>query len=993
MEGPAGSHDTNSNPLGLQCEYAKSSRSTCRVCDEAIPKGELRLAILVERDQAPAMLIPAWHHPACFFEHHREKATSPGEFDGIEKLRTQDRAVIAALINGEPIPDSPKEEPEEEVAAGQKSYKKGTVSGSEAPLKKGKEVMGRESETGRSLRSTRSKNKRSLEEEDPPEENGAAEKRHRKDDSIKTEAIEASHSTLSGPDGSYAAAISEANAKLRDQSNAIWAVKDNIAKHSVRKNKQLYKHILHLNGINVSDHYSESDMIAILADAMVFGVTEMCPECERSRLIPGEYHYRCPTYLEWGQCAYHTSEPKFMKFSVPGDVDVEWLHDYQYTPRDRVFLHKAVDASPLSASKLKSDIAARRAEAEAKIIETDKPFEGRTIACAGKLAHNQSHYQQLIESGGGALSKTVTSSVWFVISTRTEVDKNSNKIKQAAEAGVDVVDASYVTDCIEQKRRFNFRDAKYLLVSNSNARAPARPEERKRKGESLETEQKPKTARLTLKGGAVVNPESMLEDTHHVLHDGKLLWSVVLSRTDVERNLNMYYKLQVLEPDDGSSDYYLFRSWGRVGTSRGGTKLEDFDKQTAKEEFQRLYEEKCGNEFGKPPIKHPGMLFPLEVDFGEDDDFALMSSVTPGSKTQLAKPIQEIIKLIFDVQAMKQTLRAMEIDLSKMPLGKLSTNMIMAAYKVLADALNLVTDGVGSRTRVLTLSNQFFTLIPHDFGGNSAPLLDNEEIIRSKLEMLDAIKDIEIATSLLKDEKIEKGTEDEDPVDVHYRKLRAHMEVLERSSEEFKIVEQCAKTTHAPTHTDYSLVIEDVLKVNREGEEERFKEFEDLHNKKLLWHGSRLTNFAGILSQGLRIAPPEAPVTGYMFGKGIYFADMVSKSANYCCADLEQRTGLLLLSEVALGDMYEITKAEFIEELPKGKTSTKGCGQTGPKEFISLPGTDDVQVPMGPPTQQKLCGKSRKSDLFYNEYIVYNVEQVRIRYLVKVKFDFGRRRR
>jgi hypothetical protein len=39
-------------------------------------------------------------------------------------------------------------------------------------------------------------------------------------------------------------------------------------------------------------------------------------------------------------------------------------------------------------------------------------------------------------------------------------------------------------------------------------------------------------------------------------------------------------------------------------------------------------------------------------------------------------------------------------------------------------------------------------------------------------------------------------------------------------------------------------------------------------NKTLLWHGSRLTNWTGILSQGLRIAPPEAPVTGYMFGKG-----------------------------------------------------------------------------------------------------------------------------
>jgi len=46
-----------------------------------------------------------------------------------------------------------------------------------------------------------------------------------------------------------------------------------------------------------------------------------------------------------------------------------------------------------------------------------------------------------------------------------------------------------------------------------------------------------------------------------------------------------------------------------------------------------------------------------------------------------------------------------------------------------------------------------------------------------------------------------------------------------------------------------------------------------------LWHGSRITNFVGILSQGLRIAPPEAPASGYAFGKGLYFADMFEKSA------------------------------------------------------------------------------------------------------------------
>lgn len=74
-----------------------------------------------------------------------------------------------------------------------------------------------------------------------------------------------------------------------------------------------------------------------------------------------------------------------------------------------------------------------------------------------------------------------------------------------------------------------------------------------------------------------------------------------------------------------------------------------------------------------------------------------------------------------------------------------------------------------------------------------------------------------------------------------------------------------------------------ILFVNflRQGEEDRYKKFSDFPNRMLLWHGSRLTNWVGILGQGLRIAPPEAPVTGYMFGKGVYFADLVSKSANY----------------------------------------------------------------------------------------------------------------
>ncbi|KIH48394.1 Poly(ADP-ribose) polymerase catalytic domain protein, partial [Ancylostoma duodenale] len=83
------------------------------------------------------------------------------------------------------------------------------------------------------------------------------------------------------------------------------------------------------------------------------------------------------------------------------------------------------------------------------------------------------------------------------------------------------------------------------------------------------------------------------------------------------------------------------------------------------------------------------------------------------------------------------------------------------------------------------------------------------------------------------------------------------------------------------------------------------------------------TNYGGILSQGLRIAPPEAPVTGYMFGKGVYFADMVSKSANYCRVG-QGDDGLMLLCDVALGKVKpEVNAAMHSLDTIKGYNSVQ----------------------------------------------------------------------
>jgi hypothetical protein len=126
--------------------------------------------------------------------------------------------------------------------------------------------------------------------------------------------------------------------------------------------------------------------------------------------------------------------------------------------------------------------------------------------------------------------------------------------------------------------------------------------------------------------------------------------------------------------------------------------------------------------------------------------------------------------------------------------------------------------------------------------------------------MLNSLLDIEIAYNILKVD----SSNQEDPIDLHYKKLQCEMEVLEKKSEEFKRLVEYVNNTHGSTHSHFSISVKDILKIKRGNEEETFDKFKSLHNRKLLWHGSRLTNFVGILSQGLRIAPPEAPCTGYM---------------------------------------------------------------------------------------------------------------------------------
>ena len=130
----------------------------------------------------------------------------------------------------------------------------------------------------------------------------------------------------------------------------------------------------------------------------------------------------------------------------------------------------------------------------------------------------------------------------------------------------------------------------------------------------------------------------------------------------------------------------------------------------------------------------------------------------------------------------------------------------------------------------------------------------------------------------------------------------------------------------------------------------------------------------------MRIAPKEAPCSGYAFGKGIYTADLVGKSLGYTCYSGSNDIATFVLIEVACGNQLETTKCGNFADLPAGKHSTKFVHDYCPDPAGNETWFGDVNVPLG---------KVKSSTWMRGqEYIVYNTNQVKIRYLVRCKVGY-----
>ncbi|KAM8832738.1 poly [ADP-ribose] polymerase 1 [Spinachia spinachia] len=1001
-----------------KAEYAKSGRASCKKCKENIAKDSLRMAIMVQSPMFDGK-VPHWHHFSCFWL--RAAAQSPADISGYSDLRWEDQEKVKKAIEsggatggkGEQKSGAKGQKTLNEFAVEYAKSNRSTCKGCDQKIEKDqirvskKTVDAEKPQLGlidrwyhtacfvsrreelvfkseysaaqlKGFNALRAEDKEELEKRLP---------------AVKTEGKRQSDE-VDGPSKKQKKEEEDEKKKLDDQlknqSQLIWGLKDKLKKFCSTNDM---KELLIANGQEVPS--GESNVVDSLADAMAFGAPEACKECKGQLVFKGDAYYCSGDISAWTKCVFKTPTPIRRDWVTPKEFhEVPFLKKFKFKRQDRVY---PKEAPAQSLPKVKAEPLASASSAPTECLPegapADKPLTGMKLLTVGKMTKNKEELKVLVEEMGGKITATANKAS-LCLSTKKEVEKMTKKMEEARDAGVRVVSEDFLADIKSSGKALQELVSLHAIspwgaevkveAQASSVASKSGPLATKSTGKVKVKEEegssKSKKMKLTVKGGAAVDPDSGLENSAHVLEQGGRMYSATLGLVDIVRGTNSYYKLQLLE-DDVQKRYWVFRSWGRVGTTIGGNKLDKvYDKNAALDSFLGVYKEKTGNDWSSSNFtKYPNKFYPLEIDYGQDEEAVKRLTASGGTKSKLAKPVQELIKMIFDVESMKKAMVEFEIDLQKMPLGKLSKRQIQSAYSLLTEVQQAVSD-TQAEAHILDLSNRFYTLIPHDFGMKKPPLLNSLDYIQAKVQMLDNLLDIEVAYSLLRG-----GAQDNesDPIDINYEKLKTKIEVVDKTTEEAEIILQYVKNTHAATHNTYTLEVQEIFKIVREGERQRFSPFEELHNRQLLWHGSRATNYAGIMSQGLRIAPPEAPVTGYMFGKGVYFADMVSKSANYCHTSRSEPVGLLLLAEVALGNMHELKKASHITKLPKGKHSVKGLGRSAPDPSASVT-LDGVQVPVGKGTNTNIDDTS----LLYNEYIVYDVAQVNMKYLLKIKFNY-----
>ena len=546
--------------------------------------------------------------------------------------------------------------------------------------------------------------------------------------------------------------------------------------------------------------------------------------------------------------------------------------------------------------------------------------------------------------------------------------------------------------------------------------------------------------------------------------ENKEYWDASLTKVNLQNGIYgeyMFYFIQLIH-DKGKNMYIVTTQFGRIG-EEGANQRSPFNTlNEAKNEFNKIFKSKTGNNwedrnnfkrikgkymlltYNKIHIKPNELLKPFDYEKSpksnllNDEIKTLLKNITDNSiiakafkdsgvnteffnysmlnKEILIKARKYLIDIYNKVQELEK-IRNINININMMNNNTNNSNNNTEnenkenemeieedidkkeKIKEIKDIKTLKdkTDAILFKTNeIMDLSNRYYELIPKEKFKNSCILpLTRLDEVKNEIQIIDNLTYIEKAVNILLGAN--NKLNEINPLDYIYYSLQTYFNCIEKDSPEFNTIEKYINNTSGNDK------IINIFSVTRKEETQNSIKFNELSNHYLLFHGTKIFNLIGIFSNGLKIAPPEAPTTGYMFGKGIYLSNMYQKSIDYCDT-IQDKTDIkkiknysyILLCEAALGNIYEPNisfDTEKLDFLNMGYDSLKSIAINGPDPNKNFVCNNGVIIPLSNIISYGNNNLMNRNTFRtnYPEYVIYNCEQIRIRYVVQMEksFDIG----
>ncbi|XP_066562566.1 protein mono-ADP-ribosyltransferase PARP4 [Amia ocellicauda] len=280
------------------------------------------------------------------------------------------------------------------------------------------------------------------------------------------------------------------------------------------------------------------------------------------------------------------------------------------------------------------------------------------------------------------------------------------------------------------------------------------------------------------------------------------------------------------------------------------------------------------------------------------------------------------------------------------PISSVSSNDVSRAEGILQQLRKALSNGA-NQGQLFAIMAEFYRVLPHK---NMADTLITPKVVSQKEDLCQLIRDIiNVSEATLWSSTPSSLAK--------YRALRCSIEHVDPGTAEFFTVKELVKYCSVEIHR--------VLRVCRVPELLEFKR--ELGNVRPLLHASAPSNFVGILSRGLLLPKVAVEQHGVKrtdlgnLGSGIYFSDSMRTSMSYAKPTVTDGTRLLVVCDVALGECRDLRSRDpSLVSAPTGCHSVHGVRQT----------------------------PQLSSDFQDDEYVVYNTNQTKIKYVVQFSEDY-----